>query len=231
MAQFALAYSLFMVAHFVPAASGVRATAIRALGRPVYFIGYSLLSVVLLIWLVAAARGAPSPPLWSPTPALTLVPLVIMPLALILVVGGLLHSNPLSVSWRDQGFDPARPGVVAVTRHPVLVGLLLWALSHIPVNGDLVAVALFGGLTLYGAAGLAIAEQRAKRRLGRERWTALSRKTSVIPFAAMLSGRTRLNADAPTVVAVMIAVSIYLALLSGLHRWLVGVDPLSAFAI
>lgn len=125
MAQFALAYSLFMAAHAVPAVRHLRGFALQVLGRRLYLATYSLVAVLLLVWLIMAAGRAPSLPLWPATPELALVPLVVMPFALVLIVGGLIQPNPLSVSWRSEAFDPELPGVVAVTRHPVLWGFLL----------------------------------------------------------------------------------------------------------
>ncbi len=226
MVQFALAYCLFMTAHLVPAAPHLRGFAIRSLGRGAYLALYSLISLLLLVWLIAAARSAPTLLLWPLSPELALVPLVVMPFGFILVVAGLLQANPLSVSLRDSGFEPARAGIVAVTRHPVLWGFLLWALSHVAVNGDVVSVALFGGLGLYAAAGFGLADKRAKSRLGPDRWTALAARTSIMPFAAILAGRARLSADMPTLGGILGGLALYVALLAGGHLWLFGMDPL-----
>lgn len=227
MAQFAFAYLAFMTLHIVPAATGLRGLAIRTIGRGGYISIYSLTSVLLLIWLVAAARSAPTLALWPLTPDLVWIPLVVMPLALFLVVGGLATPNPLSISWRGEGFDRSNPGIVAITRHPVLWGLLLWALCHGAVNGDLVSVALFGGLALYAAFGLGRADERARERLGAERWAALSAGTGSVPFAVILSGCQRLPTDMPTFATGFLTFGIYTALLAGGHFWLFGVDPLA----
>jgi uncharacterized membrane protein len=227
MTQFAIAYSLFMIAHVIPAAPGVRGSAIRRLGRGAYLALYSILSIGLLAWLVAAALSAPTTMLWPTTPTLALVAVVVMPFASILVVGGLLSPNPLSISWRRRGFDPERPGIVAITRHPVLWGFLLWTLVHVAANGNLVAVALFGGLAAYAVAGFALADAGARRRLGGEAWATLARSTSVIPFAAVVAGRARLRADGGMIGAVLLGLALYLVFIGGGHQWLIGRDPLA----
>lgn len=226
MVQFALAYVLFMTAHVVPAAPQVRGFALHALGRGAYLALYSLISLLLLVWLVAAARSAPTLLLWPLTPELALVPLIVMPFGFILVVAGLFQANPLSVSLRDYGFDPNRPGIVAVTRHPVLWGFVLWALSHVAVNGDVVSVALFGGLGLYAAAGFGLADKRAKSLLGLDRWSALAARTSILPFAAILAGRARLAVDRQMLAGILVGLAFYVLFLAGGHLWLFGVDPL-----
>lgn len=215
-----------MSAHVVPATPQVRGFAIRTLGRGAYLAVYSLISILLLVWLIAAALSAPTLFLWPLTPELVSVPLVVMPLALTLIATGLLQSNPLSVSLRDDGFDPDRAGIVSVTRHPVLWGFLLWALSHVAVNGDVVSVALFGGLALYAMAGFGLADKRAKSRLGPDRWTALAARTSILPFAAILAGRARLAVDRQTLAAILVGLAFYVLFLAGGHFWLFGVDPL-----
>jgi uncharacterized membrane protein len=142
-------------------------------------------------------------------------------------VAGLAQPNPLSISLR--GADPAAPlaDIVRVTRHPVLWGFGLWALSHLPPNGDLVAAILFGGLGLFAFAGMTILDRRRRRVLGEEAWTALAARTSVIPFAAALRGATRLAAGPVTLAAIVAAVAVYLALIMGGHILLFGVDPLA----
>jgi uncharacterized membrane protein len=227
MTEFAVAYSLFLLAHVIPAAPGIRSRAVRRLGRGPYLALYSAVSVLLLGWLVAAARAAPTTMLWPTTPALALLPIIVMPVAFVLLVGGLASPNPLSISWRRTAFDPARPGLVAVTRHPVLWGFMLWAFAHMAANGNVVAVALFGGLGAYAALGLVLADAGARRRLGVVAWAGLARRTSVIPFAALASGRTRLVLDRATVGSVLFGLALYLAFLCGGHRWLIGVDPLA----
>lgn len=115
---------------------------------------------------------------------------------------------------------------MAVTRHPVLWGFLLWALSHVAVNGDVVSVTLFGGLALYAVAGFGLADKRAKSRLGPGRWTALAARTSIMPFTANLAGRARLSLDMPTLAGILVGLALYVAFLAGGHLLLFGVDPL-----
>ena len=54
------------------------------------------------------------------------------------------------------GGDPA-PGILKVTRHPMMWAFGLWALAHIAANGDLRSLLLFGSmavLALYGTVRL-----------------------------------------------------------------------------
>ena len=55
----------------------------------------------------------------------------------------------LSLGSRSkQPFDPARPGIAAITRHPLLWALTLWSLAHLAPNGDLAHGLLFGSFAL-----------------------------------------------------------------------------------
>lgn len=45
-------------------------------------------------------------------------------------------------------------------RHPMLTGVVVWALAHLLVNGDLASLVLFGGLGLWAAAEMAVINAR-----------------------------------------------------------------------
>lgn len=225
MSEFVLALAAFLAAHAIPAAPRCRAPLIARLGRRAYLAAYSGLSLVLLAWLVAAARRADTVPLWQPAPWQWYVPLAVMPAALVLVAAGLLEPNPLSVALHPG--DAPGP-VTAITRHPVLWGFLLWAVSHIPPNGDRVSVILFGTMAAFSLLGLVLLDAKAKRRLGPERWVALSRGTSAIPFAALLAGRATFAPSRRSLLGYASALVLYAWFLAQGHALLIGPDPLAS---
>jgi uncharacterized membrane protein len=48
-------------------------------------------------------------------------------------------------------------GVVAAKlRHPMLLGVIVWAVSHLMVNGDFASLVLFGGLGLWAVVEMAV---------------------------------------------------------------------------
>ena len=75
-----------MTAHLVQTAPPLCDFAIRTLGRGTYLAVYSLISILLLVWLIAAACDVPTLLLRSPTPELAWVPFVLMPPTFILIV-------------------------------------------------------------------------------------------------------------------------------------------------
>lgn len=226
MIEFAVALAAFLAAHSIPALPSVRGRLVALLGRVPYLAAYSVLSFVLLAWLVDAARRADTVTLWEPARWQWCVTLALMPFALFFLTSGLFAANPLSVSLRSG----AKPGaIVAITRHPLIWGFLVWAVAHIPPNGDLVSVVLFGGLAAFSLAGLVLLDAKAKRRLGAERWRAMSQATSVVPFAALLTGRATIGPARALVAGAVLATAVYAWFLVQGHALLIGPDPLAMF--
>ena len=107
----------------------------------------------------------------------------------------------------------------------MLWGFGLWAGGHMVPNGDLRALVLFGSLALFAVAGTAIVERRSQRKLG-DAWGRLSARTSIMPFAAIVSGRARFSVDGVMVAAALCTALATLWLLAGGHAALFGADPL-----
>ena len=63
--EFILAMVAFLGSHMVPSRPGLRRALVARLGRAGYGAAYGLLSLVLLIWVIAAAGRAPFVPLWD----------------------------------------------------------------------------------------------------------------------------------------------------------------------
>ena len=224
--EFWLALAAFLAAHSIPAAPALRGRLVALLGERLYLGLYSLLSLGLLVWLIAAAINAPYTPLWPYQAWAPWVPALVMPLAAVLMVSGLSAPNPLSVSFAlGVPFDPQRPGIVAVTRHPVLWGFGLWAAAHIPPNGTLTKVIMFGLFAAFAFAGMALVDFKQRLRLGAEEWRRLAAPTAIIPFAAVLAGRTGLRGPGLEWWRIGLALLGYGALLA-LHLPVIGRWPL-----
>ena len=227
MIPFLAALLCFFLFHAVPAQPAVRRRLVAMLGRRAYLAAYSVLSTLLLAWLIFAAWSAPYVPLWAPEPWQARIAVVLVPVGLFLAVSGAVSANPFSVTLTAAPFDPERPGIIALTRHPVLWGLFLWGLAHTMANGDAVGLILFGTLTVFAGTGTLIADRRVKRRLGLDEWSRLARGTSNLPLAALVTGKARWTGDRAQALglAVSVAASLYL-LFAGGHIALFGVDPL-----
>lgn len=167
--QFTLAMVLFTGSHFVPRLGGLREWLIGVVGRRTYFSVYGLLSLILLGWVIAAAANAPFVELWQQFPWTRWVPNLAMPVAVLLVSFGAGVRQPHTLGGkRNAAFDPSRPGFAAVSRHPLLFALALWALSHLAPNGDAAHVILFGSFALLALAAVAAFDLKARRTLGQD---------------------------------------------------------------
>lgn len=220
-----LSILIFIAAHVIPAYRPLRERLIAALGRRVYLTLYMLLSVGLLIWVAYAYARAPYIGVWTQMPWMRWVPVVVMPFAFILLAASLILPNPLSVAVRRRGFDPERPGMLAVTRHPLMWAVTLWAGAHMFPNGNVAALLLFGLLFVLGLSGPAIQDARHEKRLGTQAWQRLARRTSNVPFAAVVRGQTGLSLRPRDGAVIVVGILFYVAFLH-LHVYLIGVSPL-----
>jgi uncharacterized membrane protein len=117
----------------------------------------------------------------------------VMPFATILLVAGYSTRNPTAVGMeRSARADDPAPGILCVTRHPVMWAIGLWAVSHLIANGDLGSVLFFGSLAALALGGTVLIDRKKQLALG-SHWPRLTEVTSNLPFAALLAGRTRLR--------------------------------------
>ena len=192
MTNVALAVLAFVGGHFLLSSPPVRKPIAVRIGERAFIGVYSTLMVAALVWMAKAFIAAPFIPLWSAPPAARLIPVIVMPFACVLLVGSLTGRNPTMImqSVAKSG-DPA-PGVVKVTRHPMMWAIGLWALAHLVVNGEAAAVLLFGGLAVLALAGtLAIDAKRRAR--DPEGFARLAARTSNLPLAALIAGRATMR--------------------------------------
>ena len=187
--EFAMALGLFFASHRIPALIGIKAPLTAALGTRGYTALFSLISTALLFWVIFAAGRAPYVALWDHALWHRWAVNITMPLAVALIVFGTAAPNPFAFEGRATGFDLAHPGIAGLTRQPLLCGLALWSGAHLLANGDLAHGILFGSFALFSLAGMELVERRRARTMGQADWDRLTAHTSLVPFAALLSGR------------------------------------------
>lgn len=177
--------------HPLIAGSGLRRFLVRKWGNRRYRAAFSLLSAASLAFLVAAYRKAPCDPLWITPRALYFLPLVVVPVAFVLLVGAFTAKNPMAVGGERafEGDDPAR-GVQRITRHPFLWAIMLWSGAHLIVNGNVPAVLFFGSLFLTAAVGTRDID-RKRASAHPEAFRRYAELTSNVPFVAIFTGRNR----------------------------------------
>lgn len=226
MTTLGIAVSVFILTHLLPIIPGLRDKLIARLGKRAYLIGYSLVSIAALVWVIAALLSAPVVLLWMPAGWQAWITVLLSPVALFLILAGLFSNNPLSLAAISHT-DRPEGAIVSITRHPVFWGAFLWAGSHIPPNGDVRSLLLFSVLAALAASGFWLGDRRARRKHG-EAWGPFAARTSILPFAAIVSGRNRLRADAPLLAALLVSAGMTVWLLAGGHAAIFGADPLAA---
>ncbi|XP_004502273.1 15-cis-zeta-carotene isomerase, chloroplastic-like [Cicer arietinum] len=85
-------------------------------------------------------------------------------------------------------------GIIRITRHPQMVGQVIWCLAHTVWIGNSVAVAASIGLIAHHLFGAWNGDRRLAIKHG-EDFEIIKRRTSIVPFAAILDGRQRLPKD------------------------------------
>lgn len=188
-AEFALAGLVFMASHAIPALPGLKAWLVARLGPRGYGIAFGLLALVLLFWLIYAAGRAPFVQLWPQAGWMRWLVNIAMPVVIALSSFGIAAPNPFAFEGLTRGYTPARPGIAGLTRQPLLWALALWAAVHLLANGDLAHVLLFGFFLAFALLGMRSMEARLRRNWGAEAFDRLAAQTSLLPFAALISGR------------------------------------------
>ena len=99
---------------------------------------------------------------------------------------------------------PYFPGrIKAKLKHPMIIAVKSWAFAHLLVNGTLADVLLFGGFLVWAIADHVSLKRRPER-----------------PIRALAPRAVN------DVIAIVLGLLIYMALLHGLHLRLIGVSPL-----
>lgn len=214
--EFLFALLVFLLSHVIPVRPPMRPWLIARFGRGGYFVGYSLVSTGILVWLIVAAARAPYVEVIPPLGVLRWVPLLVMPLVCVLIFGGMTIKNPFSFGGLGRNaYRADRPGILALSRHPLLVALMGWSLVHVLANGDLAHVILFGLFALFAGLGMVMIDRRKAREMGAD-WPEMSRITA--RFSLRGIGQVPL-------VAWCGGFGLYALFLWG-HVWVIGVSPL-----
>lgn len=220
--EFALAGLAFMSTHLIPA-SRIKPWLVARLGRAGYGIAFGGIALGLLYWLILAAARAPFVELWPQEVWMRWVTNIVMPVVIGISSYAIAAPNPFAFEGRATGFDPTRPGIVGITRQPFLWALVLWALAHLLVNGDLAHGILFGVFLVFSLIGMRAMERRLIRRIGAGEFGRLAAHTSLIPFATFLTGRWR-PTGRPSLLRLGIAVFAWAAVFH-LHELVIGLSP------
>lgn len=222
MTKLVIAAAAFLATHYV-SSTPLRGKLVNALGANGYLVLYSAVAFATLVSMVWAYFRAPFFGLWH-SPALRYLPLVLMPVAMILIAASLMTRNPTLIGQELllKSEAPAR-GILRITRHPMMWGIAVWAASHILARGDAAALVFFGTFLVLALSGARLIDRRKRATLGDD-WQRFAAATSNVPFAAIAAGRNRFSAAEIGWGRVMAGFALY-ALVLWLHPLLFGARP------
>ncbi len=201
MNQFSVALACFVLLHIGLSATGLRAALVGRMGEGRYRIGFSVASLVLLVWMIrgygimrADAVDPLNLPLWQELPpALQWLGLALAGLGVTLAVAGVLTPGPTYAGFESHvNQETAARGVLRLTRHPFLWGVAFWAGGHLLLNGERFALMLFGALGFMAVLGARSIDRKGRAR-NAEAFARFEAVTSSVPLAAILQGRNRLD--------------------------------------
>jgi uncharacterized membrane protein len=182
-----LGLAVFLGVHVVPTMREQRAALIARLGEQPYkglFAVVSLIGIILIGYGFARYRAAGYIELWHPPSWTRHLNNILMWPAIVCVVAAYIPGN-----------------IKRVLKHPMLVGVKLWALAHLIANGDIGSIILFGSFIAWA---------------GYDRIT-LKRRSD--PGAPQFPTGGRGN----DVMAVIVGTLLYLALGFWFHPYVIGV--------
>ncbi len=216
-----LAAIAWVLVHVGIAGTRLRDRIVARLGEGGFMGAFSVLSVLTLVAMVFAYRAAPYEPIWvAPEWLGWLLVLAMLP-ASILFVGSLASPNPTAAGGERVTVPH---GITLITRHPMLWGFAIWAAVHVLGNGDIASVLFFGAFLATALAGMPSIDAKLARR-DPARWAGIAAATSIIPGAALLSGRAKLGWREVGWIAPVGGLVLW-ALLLGAHPHVIGVSPL-----
>ncbi|HTC97819.1 MAG TPA: NnrU family protein [Bradyrhizobium sp.] len=183
---------LFLGVHTLTTQRGLRSRFIVSWGEGGYKIGYSVVAAIglaLIVWGFAHYRAGGEYPVWTPPRVLKHLNILLMLPASILVVAAYIRGQ-----------------IYATLKHPLLVGVKLWAFGHLLANGNLGGIILFGSFLAW-----AVFDRISLKRRG-------DAGGPPIPVGGIGND----------LIAVLVGVVVYLALAFAFHPVVIGVPVMGS---
>lgn len=192
----------------------LRAPLVRVLGNNGFMALYSIVALACLYWISAAFKAAPPVSLGG-SGTLGWIAASLLTVAALVLLFGSFRSNPaLPAPGAEKVAATREPtGVFAVTRHPMMWAIALWAVSHLLLwwswRTNVVALAVL----ILALVGAHLQDRKKEGQMG-EAWVGWEARTRYWPRLAKLS-----SAGWSLWLA---AIAAWLAI-TWLHLWLAGI--------
>lgn len=225
MTIFVVAAALFVATHFALSADPVRTRLVNALGEWGFWGLYSAIAAVTMGWTISEYFAAPIIDVWSPPMAFRHLPVGIMPLVTIMLISGYTSANPTAMGFKVfKGLEQGPQGIFRITRHPILWGIGLWAITHFLASGAAAEMVLFGAMAVLALGGAAHIDYRKTVEFG-EGWITYRNATSSIPFLAIIQKRQRLSLSEIKLWRIAVGLALFVGILM-VHQTMTGLSPL-----
>ena len=202
----------FVGSHFAMS-HPLRAPMVKALGAGGFQAVYILVSLATLAWVYFAFTAAPPADLQGSGEIGWIIATIITLPAMILLAGSLIGNPALPTPLAEAQARSQPKGVFMVTRHPMMWGIGLWAISHLALLWSIrtmVTALAIGVLALVGAK----LQDAKKEVLMGDAWAQWESKTSYWPRWGKL-----LSVGA---VPLAVGTALWLAF-SWVHLWRAGI--------
>ena len=127
------ANAAFVGTHFVMS-HPLRAALVTRLGEMGFQVVYSLVSIATLAWVYFAFKDAPPSDLPPPGDIEWAIATLLTLPAMVLFAGSIAGNPAMPVPGAEAWARAEPKGVFRITRHPMMWGFGLWALSHIVLH-------------------------------------------------------------------------------------------------
>lgn len=177
----ALACAAFVGSHML-LSGPLRQPAVRAMGEQGFLAAYSLAAFVTLGWAIHAfARTPAGPALWDGTGPVPWTVTSLLTIAALSLLLGSFNRNPALPQANMAGLSTRKPwGPFQVTRHPMMMGIAAWAVSHVIIAPTARSAVFNLSLAVLAVAGAAQQDWRKLARNHRE-WSVWMARTSFWP--------------------------------------------------
>lgn len=188
-APVALAWTGFAGSHILMSSETFRPKLVEKFGKyfPAVYSGVAVATGIPLVVTYYRGRGiGPVIHTWGRFKSMQIAAAALKTLAAVTFAESFVTPSPLS--GQAQG-ETEPHGLVRITRHPQFAAFSLWGLGNVLVRGNLPELIFWAGFPVFWYFGSLHQDQRKRKELPAE----FFRKTSVLPFQAIVEGRQSLE--------------------------------------
>ena len=172
----------FVGGHFV-LSHPFRPGLVASIGERGFLAAYSLIQIAVFAWIVIAFRaaGAGGTPLWNGQSDTLWVIASLMTIMALALLFGSLRGNPALPATTPEAVEIAKPyGAFAITRHPMMWGIAIWAVAHILVAPTARTILTAGSMAVLALVGSYLQDRKKEVLLG-QAWNGWESRTTFAP--------------------------------------------------